>query len=215
MSHPTCHLLSLLSREPGPPLSSSACSPPRAPWPQGCSLPPRPALASAGGFASSGLGRHLRALGPWWGLRAALVAAFAHRRSSSRSREPRRPPSLRPLLPPLLPPRDTAHCPSRAWPGCALHRTAPPTDSTGSGSRAGWARLEATGSVPRGPPGHMLRRRALDAAGGDRASLHGRVCGCHPSGPPSPSSRPERPEVPGRLLPATPTNLTVVYLNGF
>lgn len=43
-------------------------------------------------------------------------------------------------------------------PGLAAQRTAPPTDSAGSGSGAGWARLEATGSVPRGPPGHMLRR---------------------------------------------------------
>lgn len=141
MSHPTCHLLSPFSREPGPPLSSSACSPPRAPWPQGCSPPPRPALASAGGFASSGLGRRLRALGPWWGLRAALVAAFAHRRSSSRSREPRRPPGLRPLLPP----RDTAHRPPRAWPGCALHRTAPHRTAYRLGRKRKWGGLGSAG----------------------------------------------------------------------
>lgn len=157
MSHPTCHLLSLLLQRPGPPLSSSACSPPRAPGPQGCSLPPCLALVSAEDFASSGLGRRLRAPGPWRGLAVALVASSARRRPPSLSGKPRSPPGLRAGLPP----QDTAPLLARPGPALAVHRL---PDSAGSGSEAGGARLGATGWAPRGPPDHMLPRPSIVAA---------------------------------------------------
>lgn len=152
MSHPTCHLLSLLSQKPGP-SSSSACSPPRAPWPLVCSLPARLALASASaeGLASSGLGWSLCALAPWWGLGASLGAASAHGRPLSLSGKPRR-------LGAAAPAAGHRLLPTLAWPGLASD---PVPDATGSGSgRAG----------PRGPLVHMLPRRALAASRGDRVS---------------------------------------------
>lgn len=127
MSHPTCHLLSLLSQKPGSPSSASACSPPRVSWPPGCSLPPRLALASAEGLASSGLEWCLCVLAPWWGLGASLAAASAHGRPLSLSGKPRHPRAS-------APPARYGHCP--AWPGLASD-TVP--DTTGSGS--GWAGL--------------------------------------------------------------------------
>lgn len=106
---------------------------------------------------------------------------------------------------------------ARPGPGLAAHRTAPPRPAYRLSRKRKWSRLGSAGGNRLGASRSAWPHapsRALAAAGGDRASLPRRVCGCHPGGPPPPSSRPERPEVPGRLLPGTPTNLTIVYLNG-
>lgn len=193
MSHPTCHLLSLLSQKPGSPSSASACSPPRTPWPPGCSLPPRLALASAEGLASSGLGWCLCTLAPWSGLGASLAAAAAHSRPLSLSGKPRRPRAA-------APPAGHRLLPTLARPGLASD---PVPDTTGSGSRwagLGWGQL-AEGHVVC-PSTCSLEEPWLhpEVTGSHLGqSLTAQVCGGASLGS-SPFSRPGLLEVPVSAL---------------